>query len=63
MDIVLHYLCPVSKEVKVRYWDSTFQYGATADILLAALSEGLKSVDSEKIIQLSMEEPHVNWLI
>ena len=63
MDIVLHYWCPVSNEVKVRYWDSTFQYGAGAAILLAALNEGLKLLDSEKRIQLSMDGPHVNWLI
>ena len=63
MDIVLRYWCPVSNEVKVRYWDSTFQCGAAADILLAALNEGLKSLDVEKRIQLSMDGPHVNWLI
>ena len=63
MDIVLRYWCPVSNEVKVRYWDSTFHYGATADILLAALNEGLKSLDSEKRIQLSMDRPRVDWLI
>ena len=62
MEIQLRRLCCASNRVKVRYWDSKFQYGSPADVLLQALNEGLKSLDNE-MIQLSMDVPNVKWSI
>ena len=63
MDIQLRYWCCASNRVKVRYWDSKFKYGSPAEVLLQTLNEGLKSLDSKKMIQLSMDGPNVNWSI
>ena len=55
--------CVKTNIVKTRYWDSQFQYGSPVDTLLGALNESLKTLQNEKMIQLSMDGPHVNWLI
>ena len=63
MDVQIRYWCPTSNLVKVRYWGSTFQYEASAEVLVLALLEVLKDLDLSKMVQLSMDGPNVNWLI
>ena len=60
MDIHIRYWCLLTNQVKVRYLDSQFQYKASADVLLDALNESLKTLDSSKMHQLSMDGPNVN---
>ena len=60
MDIHMHYWCLLTNQVKVQYLDSQFQYKASADVLL---DESLKTLDSIKMHQLSMDWPNVNWSI
>ena len=53
MDIHIRYWCLFTNQVKVLYLDSQFQY--KADVLLDALNERLKTLDSSKMHQLSMD--------
>ena len=63
MVVQIRYWCENSNMVKVRYWDSQFQYGAPADTLLNSLNISLSKLDTSKMIQLSMDGPNVNRAI
>ena len=61
MDIVLRFFNENTGQVETRYFDSRFLKRPNSINLLDILLEGLSPLDMDKMIQLSMDGPNVNW--
>lgn len=61
MDIVIRYWDSKSMKVETRYLTSSFLQHATASDLLYHFENALKSFPLDKVIQVSMDGPNVNW--
>ena len=61
MDLVCRYWDEVSNKVTVRYLNSTFIGHATSEDIHESFKSPLNPIAIEKIIQVSMDRPNVNW--
>ena len=61
MDVIVRYWHINGNTVKVRYWDSAFFGYAKHDDLFKQLNEATKELDQQKLYQISMDGPSVNW--
>ena len=61
MDIVLRFFNENTGQVETPYFDSRFLRRPNSINLLDSLLEGLSPLDMDKMIQLSMDGPNVNW--
>jgi hypothetical protein len=61
MDIVIRYWNGNDDQVASRYFTSVFLGHATAADLLLKFKEGLSVLSLQKLIQVSMDGPSVNW--
>lgn len=61
MDVYVRYWCNSDSEVKMRYLTSVFMGHATAEDLLKMLHEAIENLTLQKVLQLSMDGPAVNW--
>ena len=61
MDIGIRFWSQEAKQIEVRYWDSQFLGHATSGDLLENFKKSLVVLDLSKIIQISMDDPSVNW--
>ena len=49
--------------VETRYYDSQFIRRPNAESLLSSLIDSINHLDSDKLLQLAMDGPNVNWLV
>ena len=61
MDFVVSYWDCSKQRSCVQYFTSKFPKYCSADDLNLCLNEAIKELDQSKMIQLSMDGPHVNW--
>ena len=61
MDLYLRFWA--NDSISTRYYNSVFMGHATADNLTKELEDSLLKLPSNKIIQLSMDGPNVNWAV
>ena len=61
MDLVVSYWDDVLNRVCTRYLDSTFVGHSRSNDLLEHFLLGLQSLDKAKHIQVSVNDPNVNW--
>ena len=62
MDINIPFWRKAKKNACIWYYDSKFFGHATANDLLSSFNEITKTIDSgNKIIQISMDGPSINW--
>jgi len=61
MDIVIRYWSEDSNQVATRYFTSVFLGHSTALDLEAKFREGMSSLSLQKLIQVSLDGPSVNW--
>ena len=60
MDLLLRYFDSDDFTVKIRYYDSRFFGYATHQDLLKQFNDGIKQLDVNKLLQISMDGPSVN---
>ena len=60
MDIHLRYWREGENRVVVRYWTLMFLGHTRSEDLMAALNDGLKEIQQQKMIQISMDGPNTN---
>ena len=63
MDVVLRYFNNESCMVETSYFDSAFLKWPNSQNLHVKLLESLTALDLGKLIQISMDGPHVNWYV
>ena len=61
MDLVVTYWDNIKKRTQVRYLDSSFMGHSTANDLLEHFSSKIDQFHADKLLQLSMDGPNVNW--
>ena len=61
MDLVCRYWDEVSNKVTVRYLNSAFMGHASSEDIHESFKSALNPIAIEKIIQISMDGPFVNW--
>ena len=61
MDIGIRFWSQEAKQIEVIYWDSQFLRHAISDDLLGNFNKSLVRLDLSQIIQISMDNPRVNW--
>ncbi|XP_043468991.1 uncharacterized protein LOC122503272 [Leptopilina heterotoma] len=61
MDLNIRFWDVDKNQVSCRYLTSVFLHHTTAEDLLDGLKFGLSEIDLQKILQISMDGPHVNW--
>ena len=61
MDLVCRYWDKVSNKVSVRYLNSVFMVNASSEDILESFKSAVNPIAIEKIIQISMDGPNVNW--
>ena len=61
MDLVCRYWDQVSNKVTVRHLNSAFMGDASSEDILESFKSALNPIAIEKIIQISMDGPNVNW--
>lgn len=61
MDIYIRYFDETLNQVTTRYFDTAFIGHSTADDLLNHFLELTRKLDLNRLIQLSMDGPNVNW--
>ena len=61
MDVVLRYFNNESCMVETSYFDSAFLKRPSSQNLHVKLLESLTALDLGKLIEISMNGPHVNW--
>ena len=61
MDLVCRYWDEVSNKVTVRYLNSAFMGHASSEDIHESFKSALNPIVIEKIIQISMDGPFVNW--
>lgn len=61
MDIVVRFYDEKAGEVRTRYFNSAFLGRAQATDLLQKFLEGLEDLSCQKILQVLMDGPNVNW--
>ena len=60
MDLLFRYFDSDDFTVKIRYYDSRFFGRATHQDLVKQFNDGMKQLDVNKLIQISMDGPSVN---
>jgi hypothetical protein len=61
MDIHVRYWNAQQCKAVTRYLTSSFMGAAKADDLLVSFKEGIKDINEDGILQISMDGPNVNW--
>jgi len=61
MDIVIRFWDTATNQVSTRYLTSVFLGHATAKNLEEKFKEGLSGLNLDKLVQISMDGPSVNW--
>ena len=49
--------------VETRYYDSQFLRRKNAENLLSCLADSIDHLNSDKLLQLAMDGPNVNWIV
>lgn len=61
MDFIIRYYDMRRRETITHYYNSSFLGRASAKHLLSHFKEGLKNLDMNKRVHISMDGPNVNW--
>jgi hypothetical protein len=61
MDLIIRFWDDDKQQVATRYLTSVFMGHATAEDILHAFKTGLGKLDTNRLIQVSMDGPNVNW--
>ena len=61
MDLTVRFWDTTENQVSARYWDSKFLGHTRADNVLAKFNDSMRTLDPNKMIQVSMDGPNTNW--
>ena len=61
MDLQVRYWCDQRNQAVTRYYGSEFMLLSDHAILTESLLKGISDIPEEKLVQLAMDGPHVNW--